>query len=219
MMQFPSLLSALSYQETCPLCSHRMDISERERDRDIATDIGYEYRENVKRISFYLTAGEEDIITINPYTEEVEININQRSRGRNMVYSGNANKTYNPGPHYTLNEKFLHSLTINCQQCCRYWYVLQVHVDLGARKIAGVFLNSENIIVEEGDVAHEIQANYAIEKTKYACFSKDSGRQIRFGEISGPYVSEKRAELPLIPINLVDPMETVARVRKLLIFS
>lgn len=87
------------------------------------------------------------------------------------------------------------------------------------RKLAGVFLNSETIIMEEENLAHEIQCNYAIEKTKYSCFNKDDGNEVRFGDSLGPFTSEKKAELPLIPLNLLDPMETVSRVRKLLIFS
>ena len=95
-------------------------------------------------------------------------------------------------------------MTIDCKKCSQYGYVLQVHADMESRKICGLYLNSEWITVENDGVVYEIKDNYATQKTYYSCYSDKK---------------DQHAEIPLIPLNVQSPFETVDRAKKLLVFS
>ncbi len=103
------------------------------------------------------------------------------------------------------NGRLIHSLTLNCNSCCQYSFTLQVHLNLTESKLDKVILDSESISIEEGSMVHEINNSYAMERTLYSYFDKEG--------------DSKKVILPLISLDAFNPKETIARIRKLLIFS
>jgi hypothetical protein len=99
---------------------------------------------------------------------------------------------------------FMHALNIDCKYCCQYSYILQVHINLQDMMMQQIYLNSEFINISD-DIIHEVKNSYSTEQTIYTCFNKDG--------------SSKTATLPLVPLDLKNPKETISRIRKLLIFS
>ncbi len=199
MIKFYSFLEALRYRSKCPLCDKSMEIN----DRDLVSRVEYPIGHPYQKFGFHIGKGSDDIMYLNPTTEKVEVEYSRRSDAfatlGNNIYSGRL-----PVPH-EYSGMFYHALTLNCNVCCRYHYTLQVHANLTEGCLAGTYLNSESVSVEESETVHEVKNVYSTDKTEYACFPKDG--------------SSKRQSMPLIPLNLTDPKETISRIRKLLIFS
>lgn len=193
MIQFLSFKRAINYRQECPLCQCQMDIN----DRDLATD--YEGKE---RLTFFLNRNEDDTIAINSETDEVELIFSKRMPDK--LYDYTKQSYYAPvTPIY--NGTLIQALTIDCKHCCQYSYTLQIYFNLTEKKLAKTILNSESLTVEDGSMVHEIKNVYSMERTEYCCFSKEG--------------DSKKSAIPLIPIDLDNPKETIFRIRKLLIFS
>jgi hypothetical protein len=203
MKQFYSFLNAIYYHEFCPLCKSKLEIDDRGLSNN---DID---RCNDSCLAFNLSNGlnSRDILFINPVTEKVEITI-ERYRFDEVVYGNFDGQIPSRYSSPTLNDysgKFLQGLTVDCKSCCQFSYTIQIHVDLDERRLIGTFLNSETISIEDEDMVHEIKNVYSIEQTHYSYFSKDG--------------VDKKSTIPLIPLDLKNPKETISRIRKLLIFS
>ena len=199
MIKFSSFKEAINYQPVCPLCRSQLHIN----DRDLAADYGFEYRgDKRERISFFVNRREDDTPTIDPETDEVELLYANRMPPSIPNYNS---PTHYTNPPKAYNGRFLHALTIDCKSCCQYGFTLQLHFDLTEQKLASAFLNSETVNITECEMVHEIKNIYATEKTHYTYFPRDG--------------SCKQTTLPLIALDLSNPLETVARIRKLLIFS
>jgi hypothetical protein len=203
LLLFPNLAAALNFQKECPMCKSKLEIN----DRDLATDMGYEYRGEKKgTLSFFIDQREQEIITIDPYTGDVDLTIAGRPEEEYYTVgtTGSIGLTKTTQTRQFRNGRFMHALSVDCKQCSQYGYVLQVHVDMGERKVAGLYLNSEWMAVERDEVMYEIKNNYAMQKTYYSFYSNGK---------------DQHAEIPLIPLNVQNPFETVDRAKKLLIFS
>lgn len=89
-----------------------------------------------------------------------------------------------------------------CHTCRKFSYGITVKIDLNDMKISGIFLNSETIVVYDTKGSHEVRNVYWNDQstTTYSC-------------------GDKKETIPLVPLNLSNPQETVDRIRKLLIFS
>lgn len=196
MIKFYCFLEGLHYRSKCPLCNKQMEIN----DRDLVERVEYPTGHPYQRFVFYIGKTTDDVMELDPHSEEITV---RHQRTMETIYGL---KSMSAAGNYTIyNGLFYHALTINCNSCCQYHYTLQVHADLTEGRLAGTYLNSETISVEESGIVHEIKNVYSTEKTEYACFPKDG--------------SSKRSSIPLIPMNLSDPKETVSRIKKLLIFS
>jgi len=202
MIKFYSFMEAIAYRANCPFCTKGLVVN----DRDLVSSSyhqNYATGEAYPIYTFYIGKSTDDVMCLNPFTEELEIRYSNKFDMYGMknigVYNG---QTFAP-PNY--DGLFYHALTLNCNSCCRYHFTLQIHADLGNRRLIGTYLNSETISVEEGGIVHEVRNVYSTDKTEYACFPKDG--------------SSKRSSIPLIPLNIADPKETISRIRKLLIFS
>lgn len=194
MIRFYSLLEAISYRQLCPLCGKTLQIN----DRDLAAD---RHDENNYVLSFYVNQREDDILVIDMRTEVIELEV--RERMPQAIYTGQSPL---PRGNYNLyHGDFNHALHVDCKHCCQYAFTLQLHMNLDDKRLIGIFLNSESVSIEDGSMVHEIKNVYATNVTEYACFPKDG--------------SSRRSSLPLIPLDLENPKETVSRIRKLLIFS
>lgn len=200
MKQFTSFMDAIRFRAECPVCAKKLEIN----DRDLTLSHAYD-EQGEHRLSFYLNQREDDIITVDMLSDKVEIEL--RDRLPTTIYTA-AQAALGPPPvsaYPSIPAKFMHGLTIDCKSCCQYSYNIQIHFDLKNSKIDGIYLNSENVSVEEGDMVHEIRNVYATEQTEYSCFPRDG--------------SSRRSSIPLIPLDLTKLKETVSRIRKLLIFS
>lgn len=198
-LKFHSFKEAGNYRTTCPLCNNPLHIN----DRDLATDYGHEFRGGKPRISFFVNQREDDTITIDPETDEVELILSNRLPEELLTDLSPAAQKIMAPPVY--NGRFMHGLTIDCKSCCQYAFTLQIHFNLTDKSLFGTYLNSESISIEEGEMVHEIKNSYATQITYYSYFDKEG--------------DSKRLSLPLIPLDLSDPKETVARISNLLIFS
>ncbi|CAB4196589.1 hypothetical protein UFOVP1290_109 [uncultured Caudovirales phage] len=197
MRQFNKLVDAISYYKLCPICDSDLSINDK--------NLLYEYniKDLSKRLAFELSSHSDDILFVNPITEEVELVVGTRSptiiRGKQIFVKSTPN-------YYVYSGVFANALTIECSFCCKFSYVLQVWVDLTENKISGIYLNSENILYEDkNNIVHEIKISFATKKLRYSCFDVDG--------------SEKHAELPIIPVNINNLEDAVARIKRLLIFS
>lgn len=210
MKRFDSILAALNYYPNCPICNKELRIN----DKELADDYPYDYDRSLPmpKISFYLNQRNDEVMRIDPITNSVEIqiahtDIDISSSGYFADYNAPVKSinAYGKSPYEIKGGFFMHALRINCQSCCQFSYALQVHVDLSSKKLAGVFLNSESITVEDGGVAYEIKNIYSTNITEYHYFSA-------LGSSSKPIT------LPLVELDVYKPMDTINRIRKLLPF-
>jgi hypothetical protein len=141
-------------------------------------------------ISFYLSSLVNDIITFNKYTEKVS----------------HISPEYNTG-----HGVFIHGLTFHCDACCQFAYNIQIHIDTELLKLIGIYLNSESLSIEDGADLHEIKNIYSFNRTEYSYF-----RGILAADADVP--DQNSINLPLVPLNLNNPIETVNRIRNLIIF-
>lgn len=151
----------------------------------------YDINDPKQRIAFELINGDE-VIYINPITNEMELVIWD---------AGKKNQSDKRGT-------FGHALNVKCDKCEMYDFTIQVWMDLDKQQITNIVLNSEKISWEDkNNILHEITSVYTTYHTKYsyfvADFSKDDGH----------------ITIPLIPLDLENPGNTVDRIRKLLVFS
>lgn len=198
MIQFHSFKAALNHQPNCPLCAKPTHIN----DRDLAYDWESEGCDRKARFAFFINKSEDDTITIDPETDEVDLVLRQRMP--DTLYDYTKQTYYAPAtPIY--NGTLIHGLTIDCKNCCQYSYTLQIHFNLTEKRLAKIVLNSENISIEDGSMVHEIKNLYSMNKTEYSSFSKEG--------------DSHKSALPLLPLDLDNPQDTIARIRKLLVFS
>lgn len=198
MLQFSSFSNALRYQLHCPICKSKL---EPDRYKHAYYDDGG------TKISCLM--GDDFNISIDLDTEKVEIILD-----RPKSYLTNNISSYNPysttPPSYNYNGQVLQGLKINCNDCFQYSYTLQVHIDLTAAQLTKVFLNSEVITTEDKTGVHELHNNYSLDKTYYRYYPKHHDSIIE---------SKNAIEIPVIPLNLQNPLETISRVKNLVIFS
>lgn len=90
-------------------------------------------------------------------------------------------------------------------KCSQYAYMAAVHLDLNERIFRVAHLNSEWISIEKNGDVFDVKNNYLTNKTKYT-------RHNRLGKTNS-------CELPLIPLNISNPEETLERLHKLIIFT
>lgn len=196
MKQFYTLKSALNYIKKCPICDKNLSIN----DGNLAS---YTYVHKDEHISFYLDQRDQDVVTININNDKIESIVIKQSYSE--IYAlGSTSHQMIPSYPKNYNGIFIHSLNIDCKDCCQYSYILQVHINLQERIISKICLNSEFINISDESI-HEVENSYSTEQTIYTCFNKDG--------------SSKTIILPLVPLDLKNPRETVGRIRKLIIFS
>jgi hypothetical protein len=100
-------------------------------------------------------------------------------------------------------------LNISCDSCSKYAYLVQVHISLDKNKITSMVLNSESASIEEGAKLYEIKNIYTTEKTEMSTFHTHLSQQR--GALD-------KVELPLVPLDLQNPLKTVERIKNLLVF-
>jgi hypothetical protein len=189
MKQFDKLIDALQYQKHCPACRGELVISE----SNLASS--YDTNDpNHQKIVFEISIQNDELVYIDPLTNDVELVV--WDAGNKIIHKDKNNLG-----------TFGHSLKLECIKCCMYYYVIQVWVNLNIPQLVSVILNSESISWEDPDrTLHEIVCSYVTNKTTYTYFSvleQESGT----------------INLPIVPLDIDNPENTVNRIQSLLVFS
>lgn len=208
MKQFKSLYEGLQYVTHCPLCKTRTELNDRDAELlPLQAVSAGTINQNIKgKLQFHLY--DEDILTIDIETGECEvleepIDWNGRSRSAALFVR----------------------LGIDCNDCCQYYYVIRLHINLDNLTVAEVTLDSETISLEQESKVHEIKNSYVKETTEYSLINRSSKTGDRMGS-DGMYQFreitdhvDKLITLPLVPLDLSNPFDTLGRITNLIIFS
>lgn len=98
------------------------------------------------------------------------------------------------------------SIHISCGTCRNFGYTIQIIMNMSSGNVISISLNSEYISYIGSDQQyHTVRNSFTFGKTEYVYSLADGSR--------------KTITVPLIPIDLENPAETVGRVKKLGIFS
>lgn len=209
MKEFKSLYDGITYRSMCPICNSTMQINNRDLSDHFPQSPWYD-----KNGDIYLD------IAINEYPV-LKIHIDDNaltflSHKDVIIPKKYIKNSRNPNGVVTYNNSFTaistyyQGINIECEKCCQYSFTLQILIDVTNKKMAGVFLNSEDISIDpyaKGtlDDNYYIKNIYATECTEYKHYMAD-------GTI-------KSAVLPIIPLNIYKPLETLNRIKSLLIFQ
>lgn len=197
MKHFKNLHEAIQYHERCPFCAGKM-----------VTDMDVTYDDNSHKA--YLKFGASKVIVdcvtndIIQYSEQSSVNTTYSiGCGKPAIQSWGASQGLSTtGIDYR-------RVSISCDDCYKYGYLIQVIISLKDAKILGLFLNSESVSIEDGARLYEIKNIYATEKTEMSTFHQHLSKQR--GALD-------KVEFPLVPLDLQDPMKTVERIKNLLAF-
>ena len=212
MKEFKNLTEAVTYHRKCYVCKSHL------QSEPLLTTTLY-YSGNIYKwnLSENVDSETDDWIIVNANTNQIDSfsqnrryndevlcdSISDRVVERFRKYAKNISKSYN-GLIYE-------SIILECHKCHQFNYTVQVVIDMTAKMLKGIFLNSEFISYQDNHGhLHEIKNIYAIDKTEYDYHVTPTE------EYDG---SKKRMSVPIIPLDLENPADTVARIRKLMIFS
>jgi hypothetical protein len=196
MQTFSNLQQALQYQIKCPLCAQFLSIQ---------TDNDGIYGQNV--IQFNLTENvdsqTDDILTIDKITNKIKIDYydtrDKEMTQDNIMMSNRFMRPYG-GEMYE-------SISVKCNYFYHYKYIIKIQANLTTLKITDISLNSESIDVSDRfDNLFTIENNYSSNRTifrRYNC--KDD-------------LNWTDTFLPLVPLDLNDPILTVERLQQLTTF-
>lgn len=194
-LKFDTFQNAIAYRARCPLCSGFMRIN----DRNLAEDYD-EYHYPGREIKFHLTPWSNDLVSINPMTDEVRI-----IYAKSLDYMADGELTSKPITLESYSGLHKNGIQLDCISCCRYDFCLSIELDLTSEKLLDLSLSVESFSIESEDQVSSVTNFYFKNKTKYEYFKKNG--------------DEHEAYLPLITLNLQDPKETINRLQKLLIFT
>jgi hypothetical protein len=107
-------------------------------------------------------------------------------------------------------------IEIGCQNCIdknkweRFAYSIDCTIDFSTMMVAKSVLRSEIISIEDKKGSYEIENRYSHVITNY---------WFRPPHPDPAIANLQRISIPLIPLNLTNPHETIARIKKLALFS
>ena len=201
MTAFYNLDEAFGYRRYCPCkhCGHTLF-------PEVATIVHSDGNQSVK-----LALGG-NTLTVGLYSNAVisyeEERQNQTVYSLSGSYLSRTNRSYNL---HSLSKQGtdMFPVTVSCNNCHRYNYVLQVMVNLSQGCLVGLVLNSETIVVDDYVKMYTIKTIYTTQKTEM---------EIRHLHLSQYHEPEAKIEYPMIPLNIEEPMKTVERLKKLTVF-
>lgn len=201
---FYSLPEALKYRDGCPLCNKGLQINDRNL-VDSTVTYNHSCDSFTQKITLRVDQFGERKVTLDvgtgaveKYEEPIEddfcYGLNPGSLTSKILKASSYNGT------------FIHGLHIDCTVCFQYGFALQLYFEISkTAKLSAIYLNSEYINIEDGPAVHKIKNSYASSETYYSYFDRAA--------------ATKEATLPIIPLNIEKPKETLHRIRKLLPFS
>lgn len=198
MKQFKNLFEVLNYHSKCPFCSGKMSAG---------WDMAYDENSVKAYLKFGLTT-----LTVDCYNNNI-IECRQTSNNNTIYGIGGIG----PAVQYvgsSLSDLSSHGidirrLNISCDGCSKYSYLIQIHISLEHGRVVALVLNSESASIEEGAKLYEIKNIYVTEKTEMSIFHTHTSQQR--GALD-------KIELPLVPLDLQNPLKTVERIKNLLVF-
>lgn len=201
-MHFSSLQNGLYYFTECPLCSEAMKIE----------NIGFKNIccGNDRGYTLVFSLDYDDKLIINPATEEIIIDLVQEMKFDLENYDDSTNVTYhvpklNISSMIDYNGIMYHPVQISCSRCGNFSYTLKLQINLNSPgRLEETTLANMKVFIKDMNKIHLLTNHYGSRKTFYATNSDSY---------------QKSIELPLIEINLENPQETLARVKKLIIFT
>jgi hypothetical protein len=203
MKTFHSLPTALKFRNGCPLCSNNLQINDRNL---IDSTVNYDRSSDSFHHLITLRVDQygERKITLNVTTGEIERYEEPLPDEPYYGIPGSLTARILSGPAYS--GTFIHALSVDCMVCFQYGFALQLYFEISkTAKLSTIYLNSEYINIEDGPAVHKIKNSYASSETYYSYFDRAA--------------ATKTATLPIIPLNIEKPKETLHRIRKLLPFS
>lgn len=192
---FGSVLNIINHYRYCPLCKHSMTLH-----RGSSGDqVIYNDQELIIKNRDYT-------VTIDFYSDVINI---EENASIDTLYDSETIKYRQSTPKSNWNRDglLLLGITLECGNihCTKYSYTISLDLDLTARRFKRASLNAEWVCVEDGLDVFEIRNSHSMGITKYSHHSADG--------------STKSIEIPLIPINSLNPKETLERLKKLIIFT
>lgn len=201
MTSFYNLDEAFSYRRYCPCkhCGHTLF-------PEVATIIHGDGTQHVKLAlgGNTLTVGLYSNAVIS-YEEERQNQTVYGMSGHSLMHIGSSRSLHSLSKQGT----DMFPVTVSCNNCHRYKYVLQVHVSLSQGCLVGLMLNSETMAVDDYAKLYTITNVYTTGKTEM---------EVRHLHLSQYHEPEAKIEYPLIPLNVEEPMKTVERLKKLTVF-
>lgn len=210
MKEFHNLAEATTYHRRCYCCksylNHNLVIG-----LDPAKCV---YKWN---LSEHIDSETDDWIVVNAYTNHIDSLCQSRRVNNEIIYDGldanmvNRFQRYSKNLHRNFTGIIYESIHVECLRCYQFSYTIQVVIDMTLMTLKGIYLNNEFISYEDDqNKLHEINNVYASDKTEYTWHVTPT----RVYDASKKHIS-----IPIIPLNLEDPAESVARIKKLVIFS
>ena len=212
MKQFASLTDGLNYVTVCPMCHTPTDINDLDADL-MPISVPYEtpHNKDLKgKLQFDLY--DTDILNLDIETGTAELIRDA------MMSSYNTSQMYAGGT-------LLVRLGVDCNDCCQYNYLLQLHIDLTKMALIKTVLDSETLSIEKGDVVHEIKNSYVKDETMYYIVNRSRSLATQMTSDGMQEIQQltdtvdKSITLPLFPLDLLNPEETLQRITKLIVFS
>jgi len=200
-VEFSSLTEAINYHRICPICQQKMLLNCQQSQSLVPSK--YTLLENMisphqnpsltppKCVIF-------DLMIANNLRIDLDTNQASLVARDDGLYS--ERKNIYPAMVW-------HGLIMNCSKCRKFSYAIQMLTDVSIPKLLNIRLNSETIAWEDRrKTLHQVRNCYPTETTEYSVFPLRSISQ------------EKHIDLPLVPLNLSNPEETVSRVRTFVVF-
>ena len=201
MTKFYNLDEAFGFRRYCPCkhCSHTL----------FPEGATIKYGENYREVQLSVHG---NTLTVNLHSNEVISYRDQDDDHKRysmsmstLMYASPSRKLWSLSKSGT----DMFPLVVSCNNCHGYSYVLQVHVALDQGRIVKLVLNSESMSVEDMAKRYTIKNIYTTNKTEM---------EIRHTHVSQVHEPQDKIEIPLVPLNVEDPMKTVERVKKLVVF-
>ncbi len=212
MKKFYNLDEAFHYQDSCPLCNEPIEADYKEM------SMGHDL-DSTKVVATFITPGSDEI-SIDYYHNNI-VSYKEKQSYRDIYSIGSPGIIRQSTGNYSLRKSGVEFFGVNasCTKCSKYGYVLQMRLDWKEWMITGIFLNSESVSLERGDVLHEIKNVYATEKTEYTKFDRYEKYDETMRASGWTSKRDSTLTLPLISSDLSDPDKTLKRIKNLIIFS
>jgi len=207
MKQFNNLMEAVAYHRQCCLCNGIM-VHGLKIEFDLKKHPGFKWN-----LSENVDSETDDWVTIDIYTNEITYYEQSRRYDEELFHGtdGPYNLRYKKVSYTGYSGTMYESLRVACGSCRNFSYTIQVVMDLTAKKLTGIFLNDEFIRHEDANRhIHDIRNAYVIEKTEYTYYKESTSEDDS---------TKRTISIPLISMNLKNPADTVAKIKKLVIFS
>jgi len=193
MKQFKNLFEVINYHPTCPFCSAKMSFG---------WDLAYDVNSSKAYLKFGSTHLTVDYQT-NYIIKVDQITSTSFTGGPVIQYAGSSLSDFSS------SGVDIRRLNVSCDSCHKYGYLIQVHISLEQSKIIALVLNSESVSIEDGAKLYEIKNVFTTEKTEMSTFHTHLSHQR--GALD-------KVELPLVPLDLQNPLKTVERIKGLIVF-